>query len=184
MGTVNVLREIADQLRKKDWNFSVNPCDENHPNWNTPNIKSRPQYNNSVICSCSFPGGICHIEMIFLKGQDLDGIPPPSLAKLPYIKQIDLTRNYLHGYGAAEKDEAMPEKTTEGRRRDKRFSTHGTIPREWASTKLELMSFTVNRLSGPIPGYIGNISTLKYLSLEHNMFSGSVPAELGKLDDH
>ncbi|KAK1378363.1 Leucine-rich repeat domain, L domain-like protein [Heracleum sosnowskyi] len=150
---VNVLREIADQLRKKDWNFSVNPCDENHPNWNTPNIKSRPQYNNSVICSCSFPGGICHIEMIFLKGQDLDGIPPPSLAKLPYIKQIDLTRNYLHG----------------------------TIPNEWASTKLELMSFIVNRLSGPIPGYIGNISTLKYLSLEHNMFRGSVPAELGKL---
>lgn len=148
------LEEIAHQLGKKDWNFSLNPCDGN-PNWNmTETIKARPLYNNSVICSnCSFLGGVCHIESIFLKGQDLAGILPPSLTKLPFIKNIDLTRNYLRG----------------------------TIPPEWESTKLEYLSVTVNRLSGPIPKYLGSITTLRYMSLEHNLFSGSVPAELGKL---
>uniref|UniRef100_A0A175YNK2 Disease resistance R13L4/SHOC-2-like LRR domain-containing protein n=1 Tax=Daucus carota subsp. sativus TaxID=79200 RepID=A0A175YNK2_DAUCS len=153
---VKALREIANQVGKKDWNFSVNPCDKDDPNisnWNTTKIKEMPQYNNSVLCNCSYPGDICHVESMFLKGQDLDGIPPPSLAKLLHIKHVDFTRNYLHG----------------------------NIPPEWASTNLEYISFTVNRLSGPIPGYLGNISTLRYLSLEHNMFNGTVPPELGKL---
>ncbi|KAL3643564.1 hypothetical protein CASFOL_014379 [Castilleja foliolosa] len=149
----NVLREIAKEVGKKDWDFSLNPCDENSKNWNTKKNNDRPLYNNSVICNCSYPNAICHVEKIFLKGQDLAGVLPPSLAKLPHIKTIDLTRNYFSG----------------------------TIPPEWASTKLEYLSVTVNRLSGPIPRYLGNITTLVYLSLETNMFTGAVPAELGKL---
>ncbi|KAL0305597.1 UNVERIFIED_CONTAM: Beta-amylase 2, chloroplastic [Sesamum radiatum] len=57
----------------------------------------------------------------------------------------------------------------------------GTIPPEWALTKLEYMSVTVNRLSGPLPEYLGNITTLVYMGLESNLFNGMVPAELGKL---
>ncbi|XP_073149838.1 probable LRR receptor-like serine/threonine-protein kinase At1g07650 isoform X2 [Henckelia pumila] len=149
----NVLVEIADQLGKKDWDFNLNPCDGNS-NWNTTKTAHMPPwYNNSVICDCSFPDGACHVQKIFLKGQDLDGVLPPSLAKLPYINTIDLTRNYLSG----------------------------TIPPEWASTKLEYLSVIVNRLSGPIPKYLGNITTLVYMSLESNQFNGTVPAELGKL---
>lgn len=66
---VDALREIASQMGKKDWNFNVNPCDENDPNisnWNTPKIKTRPQYNNSVICNCSYPGEICHVESMYV----------------------------------------------------------------------------------------------------------------------
>ncbi|GMY05972.1 probable leucine-rich repeat receptor-like serine/threonine-protein kinase At3g14840 isoform X1, partial [Fagus crenata] len=88
-----------------------------------------------------------------LKGQDLDGMLPPSLVKLPYLEKIDLTRNYLSG----------------------------TIPPEWASTKLEYLSITVNNLSGPIPSYLGNITTLIYMSIESNLFSGTIPPELGNL---
>ncbi|KAL9146168.1 hypothetical protein ABFS82_13G092200 [Erythranthe guttata] len=148
----NALREIADQLGKKDWDFSLNPC-SNHSNWTTPPRKDMPWYNNSVICNCEYPDKVCHVESIFLKGQDLAGVLPRSLGKLPYLKKIDLTRNYLNG----------------------------TIPREWASTKLEYMSVIVNRLSGPIPKYLGNFTTLVYMSLESNFFSGAVPAELGNL---
>ncbi|KAM0048734.1 putative protein kinase RLK-Pelle-DLSV family [Helianthus debilis subsp. tardiflorus] len=90
-----------------------------------------------------------------LEGQDLDGVLPPSLAKLPYIKTIDLGRNYLNG----------------------------TIPPEWASTKLEYLSVSANRLTGRIPTYLGNITSLVYLSLQNNMFSGTIPAELGKLEN-
>ncbi|XP_059664679.1 probable LRR receptor-like serine/threonine-protein kinase At1g07650 [Cornus florida] len=149
----NALREIADQLGKKDWNFSINPCDRNS-SWITPKRDGMPTYNNTLICNCSFPtAGECHVIHIFLKGQDLAGVLPPSLAKLRYLKSVNLDRNYLSG----------------------------TIPSEWASTKLEILSVSVNRLSGPIPDYLGTITTLKYLVLESNQFYGIVPAELGKL---
>ncbi|XP_031120708.1 probable leucine-rich repeat receptor-like serine/threonine-protein kinase At3g14840 isoform X2 [Ipomoea triloba] len=149
---VNALKEIADQLGKKDWDFRLNPCD-NNSNWMTPKRNDTPQYNNTLTCDCSFPGGICHVQSIILKGQDLEGVLPSALVKLPFLKIIDFTRNYLSG----------------------------TIPPGWASMKLELLCVSVNRLSGPIPKYLGNITTLIYLSLENNMFNGSVPPELGKL---
>ncbi|QHN88077.1 Plant cysteine oxidase [Arachis hypogaea] len=43
------------------------------------------------------------------------------------------------------------------------------------------VSLLVNRLSGKIPKHVGNITTLTYLMLEANNFSGVVPPELGKL---
>ncbi|CAL9015739.1 unnamed protein product [Prunus brigantina] len=146
------LEEIAKQVGKTDWNFHINPCN-NYTNWDTPKSTANPLYNNTLECNCSYTGGFCHVVSIFLKGQDLAGVLPPSVAKLPYIRQVDFTRNYLSG----------------------------TIPREWASTKLELLSVNVNNLSGQIPRYLGNITTLINLNLETNLFSGTVPPELGNL---
>ncbi|PWA66159.1 serine-threonine/tyrosine-protein kinase catalytic domain-containing protein [Artemisia annua] len=152
----DALIDIAKELGKSDWNFTLNPCDNaSNWNWRTEKRSEMPYYNNTLLCNCSYPGGVCHVESLFLKGQDLGGILPPSLAKLPYIKNIDLNRNYLNG----------------------------TIPREWASTKLEYLSVSVNRLSGRIPAYFGNITSLITVSLESNMFSGTIPAELGKLEN-
>nr|XP_011460365.1 PREDICTED: probable LRR receptor-like serine/threonine-protein kinase At1g07650 isoform X1 [Fragaria vesca subsp. vesca] len=145
---VKALREIAEQLNKKDWNFS-DPC-SNVPTFSSPHAD---QYNNTLVCNCSFSGNICHIQSIYLMGQDLDGVLPASLAKLPYLKQVNLGQNDLNGL----------------------------IPREWASTKLEFLVLSVNNLSGPIPGYLGNITTLRALALEGNLFSGPVPSDLGKL---
>ncbi|MCE5166785.1 hypothetical protein HAX54_026462, partial [Datura stramonium] len=88
-----------------------------------------------------------------LKGQDLAGVLPPSLVKLPYLTKIDLSCNYLSG----------------------------TIPPEWASMKLEYMSVMLNQLSGPIPKYLGNMTTLHYMRLENNMFNGTIPKELGDM---
>ncbi|GAV80564.1 LRR_1 domain-containing protein/Pkinase_Tyr domain-containing protein/Malectin domain-containing protein [Cephalotus follicularis] len=149
---VQALKEIAEQLGKTDWNFSINPC-SNDSNWVTPKSVDRPLYNNTLICNCSYPGGVCHVFGIFLRGQDLAGVLPAALAKLPYLKQVDFTRNYLNG----------------------------TIPLEWAAMQLESLVIAVNRLSGPIPSYLGNITTLRALSLETNLFSGTLPLELGNL---
>ncbi|KAH0701083.1 hypothetical protein KY284_015298 [Solanum tuberosum] len=148
----NALIEIAEQLGKKDWDFDLNPCNGN-TNWTTPKIDSTSTYVNNVTCNCSTPDGFCHVQIILLKGQDLAGVLPPSLVKLPYLKTIDVSRNYLSG----------------------------TIPPEWASIKLEYMSVMVNRLSGPIPKYLGNMTTLLYMSLENNMFDGTIPKELGNM---
>ncbi|KAI7731214.1 hypothetical protein M8C21_030814 [Ambrosia artemisiifolia] len=148
--TVAALMEIAKELGKEDWDFSQNPCDGN-PNWVTP-TGNLSQSKNVVICTCAHNDS-CHVVNITLMRQDLTGVLPPSLAKLPSIKVINLAFNYLNG----------------------------TIPNEWASTKLEFISLSGNRLSGSIPTFLSNITTLGYLSLENNLFSGKVPAELGQL---
>ncbi|XP_062096918.1 probable LRR receptor-like serine/threonine-protein kinase At1g07650 isoform X2 [Humulus lupulus] len=57
----------------------------------------------------------------------------------------------------------------------------GPIPREWTLTKLEVLGISANNLSGLIPGYLGNITTLTRLGMETNLFSGTIPSELGKL---
>ncbi|KAG6737116.1 hypothetical protein POTOM_059889 [Populus tomentosa] len=149
---VDALLEIATQVGKRDWNNNVDPC-SNETSWVTPTSSQRPMFDNKVVCDCSFPGGVCHIVAIFLKGQDLAGSLPKSIVKLPYLKNLDLWANYLSG----------------------------TIPQEWANTKLEILSVAVNNLTGPIPGYLGRITTLRYLNIQNNMFSGTVPPELGNL---
>ncbi|CAO2842290.1 unnamed protein product [Amaranthus hypochondriacus] len=124
---------------------------KNHTSWFSNGDPASPTYVNQVTCTCL--GGKWHLKNISLKGQDLFGGLPKSLSKLRYLKIIDLSRNLLGG----------------------------TIPKEWATLKLEYLGLMANRLSGPIPKFMGNITTLNYLSLESNSFSGTVPAELGKL---
>uniref|UniRef100_A0A7N0TDZ6 non-specific serine/threonine protein kinase n=1 Tax=Kalanchoe fedtschenkoi TaxID=63787 RepID=A0A7N0TDZ6_KALFE len=143
---VTTLRKIASSLGKADWNFSVDPC-SGLSGWNV-------NPNDMVNCSCAFSNNtVCHVTNILLKSQSLPGFLPPELADLPYIQEIDLSRNYLNG----------------------------TIPPEWGSTNLVNISLIGNRLSGSIPKEIGNISTLSSLVLEINQLSGPLPPELGNL---
>lgn len=123
----------------------------NHTSWFTKGDPDRMTYVNQVNCSCF--GGRWHLTNMSLKGQGLSGGLPRSLSKLPYLKKIDLSRNLLNGI----------------------------IPEEWAAMNLEYVSLLANQLSGQIPKYLGNITTLIHLSIESNSFSGTVPAELGKL---
>lgn len=64
MRAVEALREIAAQLGKKDWNFQVNPCN-NDSSWITPLSEERPLYNNTVNCNCSYPNGVCHVVKMY-----------------------------------------------------------------------------------------------------------------------
>ncbi|KAJ4823896.1 hypothetical protein Tsubulata_026739 [Turnera subulata] len=150
---VNALKDIALQVGKKDWNFNENPCN-NHSSWQIPYSKEkRPLYNNSVTCNCSFPGGVCHVDAILLKGQDLAGVLPASIVKLPYLKRLDVTRNYLSG----------------------------NIPEDWASTKLEYLSIGNNLFSGPVPPELGNLVHLESLVLNANNLTGTLPLALKNL---
>ncbi|KAM4101020.1 hypothetical protein ACJW30_05G112000 [Castanea mollissima] len=118
------------------------------------NFRVDPCTSNALICNCNFTNdGVCHVVQIFLRVQGLAGILPPAPAKLPHLKIIDLNANYLSG----------------------------NIPQEWASMQLEYLSISTNNLSGPIPTYLGKITSLKILSIEINQFSGIVPLELGNL---
>ncbi|TYJ34351.1 hypothetical protein E1A91_A05G162600v1 [Gossypium mustelinum] len=156
---VRAHHEIATELGKKDWNYNENPCN-NKSSWFTPppppNVPEAIN-NSTVTCNCSFPNGECHIDGIYLLGQDLDGVLPCSLVKLSHIKVLVLYLNYLNG----------------------------TIPREWAALKLETLNVAMNRLSGPIPSYLGNIISLKYLIIFSEAWRttcfGTIPPAFGKL---
>ncbi|RYR50548.1 hypothetical protein Ahy_A07g037173 isoform B [Arachis hypogaea] len=87
-----------------------------------------------------------------LSAQNLQGKLPPELVKLPYLQEINLTRNYLSG----------------------------TIPREWGTMNLTKIALVANGLSGEIPKELANITTLKTLSLEFNNFYGNLSV-LGSL---
>ncbi|KAK9047674.1 hypothetical protein V6N11_053513 [Hibiscus sabdariffa] len=152
---LQALREIAAELGKKDWNFSENPCN-NKSSWFTPPPPphvSRGIYNSTVTCNCSFPDGECHIDGIYLAGQDLDGVLPHSLVNLSYIKTLILHYNYLHG----------------------------AIPHEWGALKVEIMSLENNMLSGTIPTEFGKLVNLENLTLNANYLTGNLPPSLAKL---
>ncbi|KAL4333164.1 hypothetical protein GQ457_07G029890 [Hibiscus cannabinus] len=107
--------------------------------------------DKNITCTCQ--NGTCHVTHIVFKLQSLPGLLPSEIVNLPYLKMVDFAYNYLSG----------------------------TIPPEWASMQLEFISVFGNRLSGSIPTYLGNITSLRYLDLEANQFSGQVPPEIGKL---
>ncbi|KAG5120355.1 hypothetical protein JHK82_034775 [Glycine max] len=137
-------------LGKKEWDTDIDPCSSQHP-WFTPKVDT---VENNVTCNCSIPGdNFCHVVSILLKSQNLPGKLPPELIRLPYLEEIDLTRNYLNG----------------------------TIPTEWGSSNLRKISLLGNRLTGPIPKEIGNITTLESLHLTSNNFTGELPETLAKL---
>ncbi|KAL2986717.1 hypothetical protein AAZX31_12G223200 [Glycine max] len=147
---VQALKDMGKILGKKEWDTDIDPCSSQHP-WFTPKVDT---VENNVTCNCSIPGdNFCHVVSILLKSQNLPGKLPPELIRLPYLEEIDLTRNYLNG----------------------------TIPTEWGSSNLRKISLLGNRLTGPIPKEIGNITTLESLHLTSNNFTGELPETLAKL---
>ncbi|KAL3849317.1 hypothetical protein ACJIZ3_011199 [Penstemon smallii] len=145
------LRVIARTLGKTDWNFNVDPC-SGLSGWANPNATKGLE--NAVTCNCTFVNNtVCHVVRIILKAQSLTGTVPRELVRLPFLQEIDLTRNYLNG----------------------------TIPPEWGSMKLVNISLLGNRVTGQIPRELANISTLANLTLEYNQLSGTIPPEFGNL---
>ncbi|XP_022717354.1 probable leucine-rich repeat receptor-like serine/threonine-protein kinase At3g14840 [Durio zibethinus] len=147
---VEALKSIGKTLGKTNWNFDIDPCSR-HRSWEE---EPKSNYDNNVTCDCSFDNNnTCHVVRILLKGQNLSGTLPPELVSLPFLQEIDLTRNYLNG----------------------------TIPPEWGSMQLVNITLLGNRLTGSIPEELANLSNLTSLVLEHNNFSGNLPPALGNL---
>ncbi|CAJ1971363.1 unnamed protein product [Sphenostylis stenocarpa] len=126
---VNALKEIGSKIRKKDWDFGVDPC-SGKGNWNVSD--DRKGFETSVIS---------------LKAQNLSGSLSPEFSKLHYLTQLDLSRNVITG----------------------------SIPRQWATMRLVEISLMGNRLSGPFPQVLTNITTLRNLRISDNNFFGKIP---------
>ncbi|KAL8511718.1 hypothetical protein ACS0TY_018229 [Phlomoides rotata] len=150
---VDALEEILKEMgvSATHWSFKRDECE-----LEMLGITPMPQSGSEgyVDCNCNFANNtICHIKAIVIKSFNLPGVLPINIVKLPYLQEIDFAYNLLSG----------------------------TIPKEWASIQLTNISVLVNRLSGPIPRELGNITSLTFLNLEANNFSGPIPSDIGKL---
>ncbi|KFK44805.1 hypothetical protein AALP_AA1G305100 [Arabis alpina] len=154
---LNALKEIATTLGIKRLDLSDgNPCSLGKLKIiQKVKVVGNLDMNNTIRCDCSLNyNKTCHITDLILKTLSLPGKLPPELAKLPYLRSIELSRNYLWG----------------------------TIPMEWVSMpNLISISLSANRLSGKLPTGLQNITNLKTLAIEANQFSGQIPDELGNL---
>ncbi|XP_068666649.1 probable leucine-rich repeat receptor-like serine/threonine-protein kinase At3g14840 [Aristolochia californica] len=148
---VEALKQIAKTLGIKGWNLSVDPCTGEA---GVVTVNREKALESAVTCNCTFQNKtVCHVISIVFKCRNLRGALPPELVLLPFVQEIDFSRNFLNG----------------------------TIPPEWGTLPLVNISLVGNRLSGSLPKQIGNISTLRNLILESNRLSGPLPPELGNL---
>ncbi|XP_077226672.1 putative LRR receptor-like serine/threonine-protein kinase At1g53440 [Tasmannia lanceolata] len=149
---VEALRQIQRKLGVKGWDLNVNPCGGSGTGgW----LSVEGTYIvRNITCDCTYESStVCHVKLIWLKGQNLTGELPEEFSELSFLEEIDLTLNNLNG----------------------------SIPARWASLPLVHLSLLGNRISGTIPKTFGNITTLKELILEDNQLEGPLPSELGNL---
>ncbi|CAL5346230.1 unnamed protein product [Camellia sinensis] len=162
------LSEIAEQLGKKDWNLSLNHCDEYTPI--SPGI-----YNNIVNCNCS-SADECHISVIILTGQGLSGVLPRSIVKLPYLKTMCFEGNMFNGTVPAELGNLV----------DLLYlnlnsnNLTGELPKEFSNliNLRELLSS--NNFNGKLPSF-QSCEQLRILELEASGFEGPIPSGVSLL---
>lgn len=106
---VDALQQITTTMGAKYWRFNNDAC-----RIEMVGVTEKPPKGaqSNTDCECYFENNtVCHVVKLMLKGYSLPGLLPPQLVKLPYLREIDFAYNYLNG----------------------------TIPPEWASTKLTYM---------------------------------------------
>ncbi|KAD3066750.1 hypothetical protein R6Q59_019037 [Mikania micrantha] len=150
---VEAMRSIASKLQYSNWTIATDFCSRllELNVAYTRDKNGKMTIGSNVTCYC--PATVCHIERIQLKGLNLAGVLPEEFVNLTYLTEIDLSRNYING----------------------------TIPSGFRHLRVSILSLLGNRISGPIPEEIGEISTLEELVVEDNLLEGPLPQNLGRL---
>jgi Leucine-rich repeat (LRR) protein len=148
------------------WNFSApNPC---VGPW------------QGVTCSTTASAGFVHVLQLQLRGYNLTGFIPQSVADLTELQILDLSWNNLRG--------TMPESLAQlGHLRKLHLYENmliGTISDALGQLRL-LTSLRLNNnlLSGRVPSSLGELTSLMNLTLNTNRLTGSIPSSLGNLTE-
>ncbi|KAI3894900.1 hypothetical protein MKX03_018179, partial [Papaver bracteatum] len=152
---VEALKQIGNTLGMTGWKFdaTTNPC--------TGGLKG-------VNCSCSFSNNtICHIIAIDIQRQNLPGVLPPEIVKLPYLQILDLRRNYLNGTVPK-----VPQWESIIRQFPEEIGNISTLKR---------LQLGFNQFTGPFPSKIGEIAGINIIRIVGNNFTGELPETFAKL---
>ncbi|XP_059451248.1 probable LRR receptor-like serine/threonine-protein kinase At3g47570 [Corylus avellana] len=130
---------------------------------------------------CNWFGVTCNpstkrVIILNLQAQRLAGTLTPSMGNLTYLTGIILGNNSFYG-------EIPQELGRLGRLQNLNLSRNsfgGNLPSN-LSHCTQLRVLDANNLTGSIPTWIGNFSSLFVLSLIQNNLQGSIPSELGRL---
>ena len=112
-----------------------------------------------------------------MKNNGLTGTPPSTIYRLPELTKLDLMANAIdfrfRGISEATKLQYLWISNT-GLSSADDMDEIGQLP-------LKELRISQNKLGGPIPKTIFGISSLEYVSLSHNAFTGTLPTEIGLL---
>ncbi|XP_054815641.1 probable LRR receptor-like serine/threonine-protein kinase At1g53430 isoform X2 [Prosopis cineraria] len=151
---VKALQAISDKLTNVNWKVTQTSCIKGDGFNNLVTLSSGVTRN--VTCNCTFQNGsVCHVTNILLKSQNIAGELPSEFGNLTHLTELDLYLNYLNG----------------------------TIPTTFRRIPLVTLSLVGNRISGSIPGELGEIASLMDLILEDNQLGGPLPQSLGNLSN-
>ncbi|KAH9779342.1 putative leucine-rich repeat receptor-like serine/threonine-protein kinase [Citrus sinensis] len=221
MHAVQALKDIANTLGKKDWNFSVDPC-SGEEGW------AEIPEENAVTCNCSFSNGtVCYVFRISLLANRLTGPIPKYLANISTLVNLTVQYNQFSG--------ELPEELGSLLNLEKlHLSSNnftGELPKTFAKlTNMKDLFIQPSGLVGPIPSgifslenltdlrisdlngpeatfpqlgnkkmtnlilrncnitgelppYLGNMTTLKVLDLSFNKLSGHIPSNFDDLNE-
>lgn len=146
------------------WNFTAtaNPCDQSK-SWQG--------------ITCEQHGSTCNVLGIDLGSYDLRGVLPKELGALSALQVIHLDNNVLTGSIPSEIGAltALQDLYLQVNR------LSGTLPSTMSQLQqLQYVEMGNNRLNGTLDG-VGEWTVLKYLSLDHNFFTGSLPDTMAAL---
>ncbi|KMZ75241.1 putative Kinase, partial [Zostera marina] len=150
---VEALSKIGARLGMDigEWNVTVRNCSA--LDGVALNASTSDSFNK-VTCNCSYMRStVCHVTSIQLTRQNLTGMLPEEVVNLTYLRNLDLSQNYLSG----------------------------PIPAVWASLQVFNLSLQGNRISGKIPKELGKMPLIKSLQVESNQLGGFIPIEIGDL---
>ncbi|RXH81821.1 hypothetical protein DVH24_036162 [Malus domestica] len=163
---------------------------------------------NHSIHFCSWVGIACHratqrVLILDLEDKQLVGSIPPSIGNLTRLIEISLGINKFHGeipqeLGRLRTLESLNLSFNSLGGKIPTNMSHctqlrvfdlisnkiiGSIPHQLSSrlSLLAVLHLKTNNLSGTIPGWIGNFTSLRSLRLGRNNFQGSIPNELGHI---
>ncbi|KAH7657628.1 Non-specific serine/threonine protein kinase protein [Dioscorea alata] len=153
--------------------------------WRNPtSLQSWEDNNNSsTIAHCNWFGITCSshgfITNISVPNQNIYGPIPDSLCNLTNLTHINLYNNSISGqFPKSLYNCSNLEYLNLGQN-----YLVGTIPSDInrISSSLVYLSLEANNFSGDIPPGIGQLPNIQSLILDNNLFNGSFPAELGQL---
>ncbi|KAL0900081.1 hypothetical protein Bca101_084042 [Brassica carinata] len=182
--------KVLRRCYQNDWDFSVDPCDvaSTVGGWRTPYTDKN--LVNNVTCSCL--SSVCHVTNMESEKQSrklaqVISVPPP---RGPTQRKQGANSETHCRSDAGIKNKIQQEwggvsRTIEMRGSSltwKISSNHNdmNIDSDGISVFSSLLG---NRITGPIPKEIGNITSLVFLALEFNQISGKLPPELGNLSN-